>query len=61
MIGFGKESLDLIGLPRFRRGLDVLAIAFPESPIGISMCAGVLTTEICYFITLFGLVKASGN
>ena len=27
----GKESLDLIGLPRFRRGLDVLAIAFPES------------------------------
>ena len=38
-----KESLDPIGLPRFRRGLDALAITFPESPIGISICAGVLT------------------
>ena len=57
----GKESLDPIGLPRFRRGLDALAIAFPESPIGISICAGVLTARICDFITLFGSVKASGN
>ena len=48
----GKESLDPIGLPRFRRGLDVLAIAFPESPIGISICAGTLTAGICDFSTL---------
>ena len=57
----GKESLDPIGPPRFRRGLDVLAIAFPESPIGISICAGALTTGICDFSTLRGSVKASGN
>ena len=56
-----KESLDSIGLPHFRRGLDVLAIAFPESPIGISICAGALTAGICDFSTLFGSVKASGN
>ena len=60
-IFLGKESLDPIGLPCFRRGLDVLAIAFPESPIGISICAGALTVGICDFSTLFGSVKASGN
>ena len=57
----GKESLDPIGLPHFRRGLDVLAIAFPESPIRISICAGALTVRICDFNTLFKSVKASDN
>ena len=57
----GKEYLDPIGLPRFRRGLGVLAIAFPESPIGISICVGALTTGICDFSTLFRLMKTSGN
>ena len=57
----GKEYLDLIGLPHFRRGLDVLAIAFHESPIGISICVGALIARICDFSTLFGSVKESGN
>ena len=57
----GKESLDPIGLPCFRRGLDVLAIAFPESPIWISICVGALTAGICDVSTLFESVKASGN
>ena len=57
----GKESLDPIGLPHFRRGLDVLAITFHESPIGISICAGALTAGICDFSTLFESVKTSGN
>ena len=57
----GKESLDPIDLPRFRRGLDVLAIAFPESHIGISICDGALKSGICDFSTLFGSVKAFGN
>ena len=57
----GKESLDPISFPHFRRGLDVLAITFPESPIGISICAGALTAGICDLSTLFGSVKASGN
>ena len=56
-----KESLDPIGLPCFRHGLDALAIAFPESPIGISICAAALTAGICDFSTLFESVKASGN
>ena len=55
----GFLSLEPIGLPRFMRGLDSLALTI--CPSGTCIFAGAFTAGICDLVILFISVNASGN
>ena len=57
----GFLSLELVGLPRFRRALDSFDTIFLICFIGTSVRARTLTTGRCDLVTLFVSTNASGN